>query len=207
MKTSDSIKELATAFAKAQTALKNAPFDKTNPHFKSKYATLVSVRDVLVPTLSANGLSVIQGASVMDGQSVVTTRLMHTSGEWIESAYPFQVDKPQQMASAMTYARRISLAAICGIASEDDDDGNAANTSPTKPETVTTIPKAEARPEYAKISAGIRTILAEGNADELQKWWDTHVKTIKAWTPDWRSDIINEFDSARTMLTEKEKAA
>lgn len=205
MKTSDSIKELATAFAKAQAALKNAPFDKMNPHFKSKYATLVSVRDVLVPTLSANGLSVIQGASVMDGQSVVTTRLMHTSGEWIESAYPFQVDKPQQMASAMTYARRISLAAICGIASEEDDDGNAANTSPPKTAAVTTIPKAEARPEYSRMRENIRTINDTGTIEDLRLFYKNNVKTIESFDQGWQAQIMKEFDDAVASL--KAKAA
>lgn len=124
MKTSETIAELSIAFVAAQAELKNAAFDKINPHFKSKYATLAGIRDGIVPVLSKHGLGVIQGTDM----DCVVTRLIHKSGQWIESRYPLAMDKPQQMGSAMTYARRYSLAAICGIASEEDDDANTANT-------------------------------------------------------------------------------
>ena len=128
MKTSEQINELAKALAIAQGEMKNAVFDKVNPHFKNKYATLAAIRDAITPTLTKNGISVIQPTVMGEGVLVVTTRLMHSSGQWIESEYPIinDTNKPQAMGSALTYARRYSLAAICGIASDEDDDANAA---------------------------------------------------------------------------------
>jgi hypothetical protein len=128
MRTSEQINDLAAALAKAQGEMKNAVFDKVNPHFKNKYATLAAIRDAITPTLTKNGISVIQPTVMGEGVLVVTTRLMHSSGQWIESEYPIinDTNKPQAMGSALTYARRYSLAAICGIASDEDDDANAA---------------------------------------------------------------------------------
>lgn len=202
MKTSEQTADLFKAFVAAQAELKNAAFDKINPHFKSKYATLAGMRDGVVQVLSKHGLAVIQGTSCEGEISAVDTRLVHTSGQWIESRYPFQLDKPQQMGSAVTYARRYSLAAICGIASEEDDDANAAQETHSKPALVT---KAIARPEYAKISAGIKTIRETGTIEDLRKWYKTHALLIDSFDESWRDEINKEFDDASAAL--KAKAA
>jgi hypothetical protein len=129
MKHSDAINELAAALAKAQGAMGNAPFNKVNPHFKSKYADLASVRDTVTPHLSANGLSLVQVTVPENGSLLVVTSLIHSSGQWLSSEYPILCDvtKPQAMASSLSYARRYSISCICGIASEEDDDANEAN--------------------------------------------------------------------------------
>jgi hypothetical protein len=124
---------LAEALAKAQANMQNAPLNKTNPHFKSKYADLAAIRDAVTPALSANGLAITQTPTFRDGAFVLVTTLRHTGGETVESIYPLAVDKPQVMGSALTYARRYSLAAMCGIAAEEDDDANAAQTGTAKP--------------------------------------------------------------------------
>jgi hypothetical protein len=132
MKTSDSINEIAAALAKAQSEMKNAHLNKVNPHFKSKYADLAGIRDAVTPALSKNGIAVVQGTEVsvsQMGHMVVYTRLVHSSGQWIESEFPIAIDKPQAMGSAYTYAKRYSLSAICNIAADEDDDANAANDS------------------------------------------------------------------------------
>lgn len=128
MKHSEPINELAAALAKAQGAMGNAPFNKTNPHFKSKYADLASVRDTVTPHLAANGLALVQTTMPSNGSMLVVTSLIHASGQWISSEYPVihDVNKPQAMGSALTYARRYSISCICGIASEEDDDANEA---------------------------------------------------------------------------------
>jgi hypothetical protein len=214
LRTSETIDKLSAAFAAAQAKLKNATFDKINPHFKSKYATLAGVRDNVVPVLSEFGLSVIQGAAIYDGANVITTRLMHSSGQWIESAYPFAIDKPQQMGSAMTYARRYSLAAICGIASEEDDDANAAQISTTdvakssRPQLLTVTgetaaPKAQSREPYDKISKGIKTIQDTGTIEDLRAWYKSHLKTIEGFDASWNEMIMEEFSTARETLNAK----
>ena len=129
---SESIKELATALAKAQGELKHASKDSVNPHFKSKYADLASVWEACREALSNNGLSIVQcGGEFGNNIMPLTTMLMHTSGEWIQQTMTAPVSKPdpQGIGSCMTYMRRYALAAFVGVY-QDDDDGNSASMAP-----------------------------------------------------------------------------
>ena len=130
MNKSESIKELCTALIVAKAEFN--PIKKTalNPFFKSKYATLEMVIEATDPALCKNGLSIIQ---LVNGENLETV-LIHTSGEWIASETALKAVKqdPQAQGSAITYARRYALSAILGVASEEDDDGNAG-TKPTPP--------------------------------------------------------------------------
>jgi len=118
---------LAKALAAAQAEMKNAPLNRTNPHFKSKYADLAAIRDATVPVLAKHGLSIVQYTKMCDGTLMLHTRLLHESGEYLEGEYPLPAayDKPQVMGSAYTYAKRYSWSAMLGVSAEDDDDGNA----------------------------------------------------------------------------------
>jgi hypothetical protein len=134
--TSAEIGELAKALAAAQGEMTSASKDATNPHFKSKYATLASVWEAIRKPLTANGLSVTQILETEPGGVAVRTMLLHASGQWLASRYVMPVGErltPQAMGSAITYARRYALSAIVGIAPDDDDDGNSA-TDPPKAE-------------------------------------------------------------------------
>ncbi len=130
MKASESIKNLAAALVKFQAEVKNPPNTADNPFFKSKYAPLNDVLNLVRPLLSKHGLGVIQAPSG-DGKDItLTTMLIHESGEWVElEPLTLQADKPtaQGAGSAITYARRYALSAALGISSEDDDDGNIAS--------------------------------------------------------------------------------
>ncbi len=130
MKTSEQINELATALAAAQAEMKNAKLNKVNPHFKSRYADLAEIRDTVTPALTKHGIAIVQGTDTTDSGIVVVTKLVHKSGQWIESRFPIAYDKPQTMGSAYTYARRYSISAMCSISAEEDDDANAANDKP-----------------------------------------------------------------------------
>jgi ERF superfamily len=122
MKTSEQISELAAALAAAQGMMENAVMNRVNPHFKSKYADLAAIFDAARKPLSANGLAIVQTI----GDGVLHTRLLHTSGQWIASEHPLPMSgRPQEIGSALTYARRYSLSALIGIAADEDDDGNA----------------------------------------------------------------------------------
>lgn len=125
---SESLKELATAMAAAQGEIGNAAKSSVNPHFKSKYADLAEILNTAKPVLSKHGLSIVQMPGYGDGVVTLTTMLMHSSGEFIQSecSAPISKQDAQQVGSALTYLRRYSLAAFCGIAQEDDD-GNAAS--------------------------------------------------------------------------------
>jgi hypothetical protein len=132
---SDTINELAAALAKAQAAIKGATKDSDNPFFKCKYADLASVREACNGPLTSNGLSVAQTLSAEGDCIVVTTMLMHTSGQWIRDSLALKPkdDGPQAFGSAATYARRYSLAAIAGVAPEDDDAEAAEGREVGKP--------------------------------------------------------------------------
>lgn len=119
---------LATALAKAQGQITVAAKDAENPHFKTRYADLASVWEACRGPLSANGLSVVQTPTTQNGEVTLRTRLLHSSGEWIESSLTMRPQQatPQGIGSCITYARRYALSAMVGVA-PDDDDGNAAN--------------------------------------------------------------------------------
>lgn len=124
---SESIGKLALALSKAQGEIKAAVKDSDNPFFKSKYADLASVWDACRKALSDNELAVVQTTVNGEGCTVETT-LIHSSGEYVGGVLYLKPvkDDPQGVGSAITYARRYGLAAIVGIAPEDDD-GNAAS--------------------------------------------------------------------------------
>jgi hypothetical protein len=134
IQTSESVKEIATALAKAQGEVENASRNANNPHFRSTYADLAEVLNTVRPVLAKHGLSVVQAPSFADGLATVDTLLMHSSGEWIRNAAsaPVQKPDPQGVGSATTYLRRYSLAAMCGIAQEDDDAEHAVRSAPQR---------------------------------------------------------------------------
>ncbi len=126
---SEQINELAAALAKAQAEIVNPAKTSENPHYRNKYADLAEVLNVVRPVFAAHGLAVSQHPA-MDGDGAmvtVETMLTHSSGQWMVSAVSAPVAKKdaQGVGSAITYCRRYALAAIAGVA-QDDDDGNAA---------------------------------------------------------------------------------
>lgn len=189
MKTSEQINEIAAALSKAQGTMKNAHLNKVNPHFKSKYADLAGIRDAVTPALSQNGIAVVQGTDFDDGQFVVVTRLVHSSGQWFESRFPIAIDKPQAMGSAYTYAKRYSLSAICNIAADEDDDANAANDSkpPEAPKAYDRNPIVRAK--FEEFQRGLRQIQDIGNIEDLNSYWATNKAIIKNLPADWRQEL------------------
>lgn len=108
--------------------LKGAAKDRENPHFQRKYADLASVWDACREALSKNEIAIIQPLSGGPDTITITTILVHSSGESVYSALTLRPTKPdpQGIGSAATYGRRYGLAAMVGVAPEDDD-GNAAS--------------------------------------------------------------------------------
>ena len=123
------MKLIASALVKAQRAFGPALKDKTNPAFRSKYADLGACIEAVIDALNANGITLMQRTHPDETGVTVETVLMHESGEsWSSGTLhvPAAKQDPQGYGSALTYARRYSLMAACGIAPEDDD-GNAAS--------------------------------------------------------------------------------
>jgi hypothetical protein len=116
--------KLAAAMVKVQAALKPAVKLSENPYFKSKYADLNSVWTACREALTEHGLTVIQTTELMGEKLVLTTTLLHVSGQSVSGHYlinPVKATDPQSLGSAVTYARRYALAAIVGVVTEDDD--------------------------------------------------------------------------------------
>ena len=148
IRTSETINQISGALV--QFAGRRIEFvaESMNPHFGNAYATMPFVLHRVIGPLAEVGIALVQGGTLLQGQFAVTTRLIHASGEWIETILPIQPsakalerDASQAYASATTYGRRISLLAMLGLAPVDpkerglldaDDDGNAASnkTSP-----------------------------------------------------------------------------
>ena len=127
MNQSENIETLAAALAKAQGIIANPAFDAVNPHFKNRYATLGAHIDAVRGAFPANGLSVVQAIETPERDRVsLTTRILHSSGQWIESTVSASTGaKVQEIGSTVTYLRRYALAAIVGIVGEEDDDGES----------------------------------------------------------------------------------
>lgn len=123
------MKNIASALVKAQRGFAPALKTSTNPHFRSKYVDLAGCVEAVVDSLNAAGIALIQRTSQDDTGVTVETVFVHESGEMLECGklhVPAAKQDPQGYGSALTYARRYSLMAACGIAPEDDD-GNAAS--------------------------------------------------------------------------------
>lgn len=130
MRQSESITKIASAIVKAQGELNAVSKDGTNPHFRSKYATLQNIVESCRDTLRKHGLAVVQTFNETDGTYInLDTTLLHESGEWIAGTITVQPTKhdPQGLGSAATYARRYALSTILGVVSDEDDDGNMAS--------------------------------------------------------------------------------
>ena len=129
------MEQLAKALSAAQAEFGTVPQSGKNPFHKSTYSTIEDYVNAAKPILAKHGLSISQAPNLLEGQFVLTTILMHQSGEHLASNQPIFSTKQdaQSMGSAITYARRYAYGAVLGMASGDfDDDGNAAAAKPTK---------------------------------------------------------------------------
>lgn len=135
--------KICAAFVKAQKDFAPALKTSLNPHFKSKYVGLDGCIEAVIDALNTNGIALMQKSHECDSGVAIETIFIHESGEALSGGVmriPAVKHDAQGYGSALTYARRYSLMAACGIAPEDDD-GNAA--SKTKTTVNTPMPKKE----------------------------------------------------------------
>lgn len=165
---------IAKALVAAQKAFAPALKTSLNPHFKNKYAALDACVEAVIDALNSNGIALTQKTRTDEGGVIVETIFLHESGETFsggELRIPCAKQDPQGYGSALTYARRYSLMAACGIAPEDDDGraaGNSGTIELTK-ETVETLKfKLESceniqqlQIEWGKLNAAERAVMAE----------------------------------------------
>lgn len=127
------MKQIATALLKAQSEMSNPKKGATNPFFKSKYADLNAIREAVIPTLNANGISVLQPIVHVDSKNFVKTILLHESGEMLESLTEIvynKVNDAQAQGSGISYARRYSLQSFVCVGADDDDGQKAVEPKP-----------------------------------------------------------------------------
>jgi hypothetical protein len=154
MRRSDSITALAKALVLAQGEMESPKKTKEAKlgAYSYKYADLGAVKDSYKTALGAHGLSIVHSLAPVEGHLVLTTTLLHESGEWMASDYPIPTyPKPQEQGSALTYFKRYNVCALLDIAAEDDDDGAAAQEGTPKQA------KAAPKPEPVKPSALTQT--------------------------------------------------
>ena len=151
------MKNIATSLVKAQKEFGPALKTATNPHFRSKYADLASCVEAVIDALNNNGIYLLQKTHDQQNGIMVETVFVHESGEMLNCGnlyFPASKNDAQGFMSALTYARRGSLMAACGIAPEDDD-GNAGS---RRPEVKT-----------PDITDHLLAIEGSGNADQLKE--------------------------------------
>lgn len=127
MTTSEQINEIAAAAAKAQLELKPAVKGSVNPAFRSKYSDLAAIIEA-AHVYAKHGIAIFQDVTSGESGVSVTTRLAHSSGQWMEFGplvVPLAKKDAHGVGSATTYAKRYGLQGAALIPS-DDDDGNAA---------------------------------------------------------------------------------
>ena len=170
MKMSEEISQIALALSKAQGQIDAASKSSTNPHFKSKYADLNSLREAIREPLGVNDLAILQFPRSHTGHVEVETMLVHKSGEFFSETLSMPVGQTtaQAFGSALTYCRRYALASILNLAAEDDD-GNAATMQPPASQ-ITSGPQTTGDRLEGFMESGSKA--AAGGSESLTIWWN-----------------------------------
>lgn len=152
------MKEIAAALVKAQREFGPALKTKTNPHLKAKYADLGDCIEAVIDGLNNNGIALMQQTHECESGILVETIFIHESGEVFSAGklhVPAVKHDAQGYGSALTYARRYSLMAACGIAPEDDDGQATSKKTPKQ---------LDGYPEYeAETLPAMREAAMQGN--------------------------------------------
>lgn len=191
--------QIAPAFIKAKKAFGPALKGKNNPAFKSKYADLAACLDAVDDALLANGIALIQETFEDTTGVTVETVFLHESGEIIRGGrlhVPASKSDPQGYGSALSYCRRYSLMAACGIAAEDDD-GNAASKPAQRQE--------EKKPPMKTVDMAItRTAMRE--CDDVAMLRRIYDEVAPYCTPSEKAELADIGATRKTELTPKETA-
>lgn len=221
MRSSETLTKISPALVAAVNSMAGVAKTTENDGFKkngkaSKYATLADCIEASRAALLANGLCVIQGPGATNTEAktlCITTRIIHESGEWIETDFDMPLTKwsPHEAGSATTYGRRFALMAMLGLAPVEDDDGNAA--SGLKVEKNPSISVHPEGPDWYKTEgAGMSAAKAkaEGLGEKVNQWlgdletiptlaalrgWaDQNGDTIRTMPKGWRIEVREAFD-------------
>ena len=185
MKTSESVKSIFGAMVKAQGKVKNLYPEAKG--YGYDYVPLESVIDMLKAVLPEYGLCVVQLPSGGSVDTVgLTTRIIHDSGEWIESEAVFPltdmkgVNLSQKGGAAITYARRYALCAAFGITGDKDIDANDKGMRKEKHDPTDEWQDAIASAETKDELAALWRTVPEGQKKRLESVFAKRAKTIES---------------------------
>ena len=127
MEQSESINELTSALAKAQSEIRNPSKNTKNTFFKNEYADLTAVLGCIRPVASANGLSFIQSVEAYNGNVAVSSQISHVSGQWVKQVASVELPKSsknpiQDLGSIATYLKRYQAQSMWAICADEDTD-------------------------------------------------------------------------------------
>ena len=198
-KDQDKLAKLWESYSKFIGEVKHPQQTATNPFLKNKYAPLNEVLNEVNPVLAKHGLAVVQMPYLLDNGLVSITSVMtHKDGAYI--VFPPLKLKPQKQDSqgiggAITYARRYALSAICGVASEADEDGNDDGTDKKKsPPKSTPVP--EIKKLQNKITTLAKTMTTGGRRDEALKLIGHEGKVGQIKTEKEAKEVIVKLEEA-----------
>jgi hypothetical protein len=233
METSPTIGNIAAAFAKAQGEFSNPPKNKEvevqprqrddgkwPPKYKFKYATFDAILDMARPALAKHEIAMIQAVGANGSMVTVTTRIIHSSGEWIESTIAGTVDAKglQSLGAAVSYLKRYALTAMLGIAADEDDDGNGADGNLTDAHDRAAPAKKSPPPSSSKPTTPFDDptkstpfipvpVDAEGSGSDWKEWGNRFAEAVnlaETWEQIDTITIANHA-SLETLKTEKPK--
>lgn len=192
------MEKIAPAFIKAKKEFGPALKDKVNGGFKSKYADLGACLEAVDEALLNHGIALYQETFLDETGVTVETVLMHESGEALRCGklhVPASKQDPQGYGSALTYARRYSLMAACGIAPEDDD-GNAASKAPAarQQSPKQPVPEPVVVTDAAVIATHVSAIEACTSLEALKATFG------KAWTATHAPAVKKAYDISKKLL-------
>ena len=182
--------EIGKALAGAFAGIKHATKNSKNPHFKSDYANLEQVLDVVRTEFSKHGLAVVQFPGAIKHENAlytiaITTILIHSSGETLSATMdmPINADKngkinPPAVGSAVTFGRRYGLAAVAGITQADDDGSAASDFEEAEEDTSALFESVEASKTRDELLAFKESVEQTGDA-VLVKAFTTKLKSFK----------------------------
>ena len=191
-------KNVFTALTAAQGEMGPLVKGAVNPHFKNRYATLDDVVNAVRPPLNGNGICFHFETQAGEMVAVLTHGESETS---IRCGVPLLVSKNdiQAYKSATTYAKRIGLESVCGVAPQDDDDGQAAAKSPPRRDEPKQSAPVSPREDDAESEAAIAMIAGMASLEMLAGYWKglardvPHVAAAKA--------VIAAKDARKLALT------
>lgn len=135
-----SIAKIAEALAKAQSEMVQPEKNKTvtvksdKGPYSFDYADYNAIVEAVRGPLSKNGIAFTHLIDQVEGGALILlTRLIHSSGECLESVYPLPRSlNPKELGGAITYGKRYCLSAITGCVADDDADSEPDNVTEFK---------------------------------------------------------------------------